>query len=69
MRLADPNNDFMRTVAYGGEEGLAMLQKRALLQSIQQKSNTSKGDINAFLNSLTLDELTLVVKEAPQIVG
>lgn len=67
VRLSDPGNDFMKQVAYGGDTGLAMLQKRALWDSIEQKFKQNVGDSNAFLNSLTVDELTLFLKETPAV--
>ena len=57
ISLSDPNNQFIRKLLYGGDEGLQQLQEQAICQSISEKYNVLKDDTNEFLNSLTEDEL------------
>eukprot|EP00347_Sterkiella_histriomuscorum_P008086 403346424 len=57
--LQDPNNEFMRKIISGGEEGLQDLQRKELWQSIIKKKEAFGSDgLNDFLNHLTDDEFT-----------
>lgn len=68
VRMSDPRGEFVKQLVYGGDEGLASLQKRAMWSSIAEKYTQHHEDINVFLNSLTVDELTLFLKEVPDDV-
>ena len=65
VRMSDPQSEFVKKLVYGGDEGLASLQRRAMWSSIAQKYRENPEDTNAFLNSLTVDELTLFLRETP----
>ena len=60
--MKDPNNQFMRRLTLEGEEGFNNLRNQDMWASIAAKKliadEHSPGDVNAFLNLLTMDEFS-----------
>ena len=44
LKLTNPDNAFMKTIKFGGNEGLAQLQQKQIWASIIQKYEKNKDD-------------------------
>jgi len=64
-KLSDPNNEFMRELTMGGEEGLKNLKLRQIHRSIAEK-HAKATDTNEFLNSLEEDEYQEFIQTHPE---